>query len=181
MPNWDFWAWLTYICIGLAAVVLAGDAAVKGSTNLTLKFQSLRSTKFWNFAPLVLILISAGLLVLRAYGVASSPVDCSRDIAQGPLIQITGKSFYNERVLLDGHAYSDCRFDHVTLVTNGGGFSLAHNDFITRPIISTDDPRILGAITVLAKMDLLKYPLGINGQLIAPGITNAEGPPPPPK
>lgn len=69
MRDWGFWEWLTYACIALAAVALAADQAIKGSTELRKRLAGLLHRPLWNYAPLVLIGISALLVVGQQLGV----------------------------------------------------------------------------------------------------------------
>ncbi|MCW5590686.1 MAG: hypothetical protein KIS74_01180 [Burkholderiales bacterium] len=69
MSSWSFWDWLTYTCIGIAALVLALDQAIKGSPQLLGAFSGLLVKPSWNYAPLALIALSGVLLVLKQLNV----------------------------------------------------------------------------------------------------------------
>jgi hypothetical protein len=76
----------------------------------------------------------------------------------GPLVKITGRTFRNQRVLLDGHDYQNCTFENVTLVYNGrvGNFS---NNVVRGFLLSSDLPEINSAMKLLFDMGFLKIPL----------------------
>ena len=50
-------------------------------------------------------------------------------------IPIVGKKFRNEKVVLDGHSYSDCDFENVTLVYNGTTPIYFGRNAYTQPIL----------------------------------------------
>lgn len=68
MANWGFWEWLTYISIGLAAAVLALDAAVKGTSNLLPSWRFILDSQIWRFAPIILLVISGMLICFQRVG-----------------------------------------------------------------------------------------------------------------
>lgn len=72
--------------------------------------------------------------------------------------QVRGKTFRNERVLLDGFDYEGCTFENVTLVYNGGAGRM-HNNKVAGFIITSDVPEIHSAITLLFNLGLLKIPV----------------------
>lgn len=74
MSYWGFWEWLTYVCIGIAALVLATDQAVKGSPTMIAHFSGLLKSPYWNYAPLVLIAISALLILGHQTGIIGTKV-----------------------------------------------------------------------------------------------------------
>jgi hypothetical protein len=74
MAHWGFWEWLTYSCIGIAAVVLAADQAIKGSPELIVRFSGLLKAPTWNYAPLALIIVSGVVLVGQQIGLFGAKV-----------------------------------------------------------------------------------------------------------
>jgi hypothetical protein len=77
------------------------------------------------------------------------------------LKKVYKKSFHNERVPLDGYDYSDCQFTNVTLVYNGGYFSLTHNIFndviITSEILELQ--RMVNLVIQLSHSPVLQVPM----------------------
>jgi hypothetical protein len=65
MAEWGFWEWLTYGCIGIAALMLALDAAVKQSPDLNARFGRLLASRLWAFTPFALILVSAVVIAVQ--------------------------------------------------------------------------------------------------------------------
>ncbi len=63
MSHWGFFEWLTYICVGIAAIIIAADQAIKGSAEMMAHFSGLLSSKVWNFAPFASMALSGVLLV----------------------------------------------------------------------------------------------------------------------
>lgn len=63
---------------------------------------------------------------------------------------VSGKTFRNERVPLDGIQYDHCIFENVTLVYNGTtAIRLENNRFMTLPGIDSDNPSVIGAFALL--------------------------------
>ena len=89
MPSWSFWDWLTYICIGVAALVLALDQAIKGSPQLLGNLSGLLAKPSWNYAPLALIGLSGVLILLKQFGIVGAK-DANHNVelaAQNPDIK----------------------------------------------------------------------------------------------
>lgn len=72
MSSWSFWDWLTYTCIGVAALVLALDQAIKGSPLLLGDLSGFLAKPSWSYAPLALIGLSGVLLLLKQLGILSA-------------------------------------------------------------------------------------------------------------
>lgn len=77
-----------------------------------------------------------------------------------PLTPITGNYFKNERVPLDGFNYTRCTFENVTLVYNGGPFSMTYNT-IKGFVITSESPEITSAMKLLFDLGYIKFP-GMN-------------------
>jgi len=75
---------------------------------------------------------------------------------------IVGKTFTNQRILLDGYSYNNCRFTNVTLVYNGTApFDLANNTFDGLLLVSSDGPEIMAIIITMKELGLLRPDLKI--------------------
>jgi hypothetical protein len=74
MSSWSFWDWLTYTCIGVAALVLALDQAIKGSPQLLGNLSGLLAKPSWNYAPLALIGLSGVVFLLKQVGIVGARV-----------------------------------------------------------------------------------------------------------
>ena len=68
MPGWGFWEWVGYATLGIAAVMLAFDTAMKNSSTIGSKTMRLRGSPVWGFAPLILLLIAGGIIVANQLG-----------------------------------------------------------------------------------------------------------------
>jgi hypothetical protein len=66
--KWGFWDWVAYICIAIAAVMMAFDAAVKSSANLTSIFSFIVDNRLWQFTPAVAVVISAIIIAAERLG-----------------------------------------------------------------------------------------------------------------
>jgi hypothetical protein len=176
MPDWGFFEWLTYASIGIAAVILVLDQSIKGSSEMMTTFSKLLSSKFWNFAPLALIAISVVLLVAHQVGLigVKSESKISVQFQKWPKdykpIAIVGKSFTNEKVLMDGYSYVDCEFNNVTFVYNGTTAIQMVGSKIAGPIrFDSENPAVMGTILLLkgfgAIGDNFKVDIGPNNRL----------------
>jgi hypothetical protein len=68
VPKWGFWEWLSYTCIAIAAIILAVDQAVKGSSTTTSYLTGIAGGPIWNYAPAFLVGLSAILIVAQRLG-----------------------------------------------------------------------------------------------------------------
>src|SRR5438046_6834540 len=105
MGKWDFWGWLTYSCVFVAAVILALDTGLKGSATMA-DLPFLHSTP-WDFAPLVLMTVSGLLLLARALGwIGKKPVPITTTLETKPpaAISMTDSA---------GNIFTGPPFEHV--------------------------------------------------------------------
>lgn len=67
MASWDFWDWVAYLCILVAALLLAAAAGLKGSPTLVPHHLPdwIRS-EYWSFAPLLLLILSGAIFCVKA-------------------------------------------------------------------------------------------------------------------
>lgn len=78
-----------------------------------------------------------------------TPVSASGGLP-APTIVVRGRTFINERVLLDGHRFIDCHFRHVTFVFNAtAGYTIDGGDMDSPPQITTENPAVLSAFALL--------------------------------
>ncbi len=68
MVGWDYWAWLTYACIGIAALMPAISLAVNAEADLALRFARISQSRWWRFTPAIALLISAVLIGANQLG-----------------------------------------------------------------------------------------------------------------
>lgn len=69
--------------------------------------------------------------------------------------RIIGKSFRNERIVLDGKSFVNCRFDNVTMEYNGTApFELLSNSF-GGLILTSKNPGILAMVLALDNLKFL--------------------------
>jgi hypothetical protein len=87
-----------------------------------------------------------------------------------PLIAVTKKLFHNERVPLDGYRYSDCKFENVTFVYNGGPAEFSHNHVVGYSIAS-DSLEINAVMKMMFEMGVINGPALMDGAVINPSNT----------
>ena len=75
MRHWTYWEWLAYVCLFVSAVIIAADTGIRVSSNLSASLPNFFHGPIWGFAPLILVLIATGILVIREY---RTPVAVSR-------------------------------------------------------------------------------------------------------
>lgn len=71
---------------------------------------------------------------------------------------VSGRTFRNEKVLLDGYRYEGCTFINCTLIYNGGAGELRNNKF-DAPIIESDVPEIEKMIFLLNELGYVNVPI----------------------
>jgi hypothetical protein len=64
--HWDFWAWLAYGCIWVAAIIQATDLGVRMAPEIRKKLERLVSAKIWGVGPLVLLSLSGLIFIGQA-------------------------------------------------------------------------------------------------------------------
>ena len=82
MKRWGFWDWVTYSCVGVAAIALAVDQAIKGSPRLVGQFSALLDVPAWSYLPLILMVISACVMLLKQLNVLGGEVSVAEEAAQ---------------------------------------------------------------------------------------------------
>jgi hypothetical protein len=71
--------------------------------------------------------------------------------------EVRDRAFKNERVVLDGHRFVHCNFEHVTLVFNGTApFDLIENSITMPVVLNSEDPAINGAWLALEEFRRLE-------------------------
>jgi hypothetical protein len=74
---------------------------------------------------------------------------------------VVGKSFTQERVLLDGRSFSDCTFDKVTLVFNGTApFDFVHNTLIPPIRVTSDNPAVRNTLDAAKEFERINRSMG---------------------
>ena len=125
MSHWGFWDWITYGCLGIAAFGLAIGAVGKDSPTMFEHLPAIFSSPKWAYAPIVLFALGSAILAARA---AFPWLSGDGNPATSQLIKfpenysptsVFGKTFRNERVILDGKNFQRCTFENVTFVYNG--------------------------------------------------------------
>lgn len=73
------------------------------------------------------------------------------------LVEITGRTFRNEKVLLDGHKYTDCTFDNVTFTYNGTALvAFTHNTINGNIVIESDNPSVVGTMDLVRGLGMVR-------------------------
>jgi hypothetical protein len=68
MARWGFWDWVAYVCLGVAAFGLAGDAALKDHPQLFQHVPAFFLRPFWGYVPIILFALGSAILAVRAVG-----------------------------------------------------------------------------------------------------------------
>jgi hypothetical protein len=108
------------------------------------------SAPWWAWA---LIAIAAVSLVLSGYRKFSHRfVWRSR-----PPVPVTGRTFINERITLDGNEFSHCDFTNVTFVYNGTAAIKFHDNAVHGRIqFDSDNPSVTSTMIMLAMLNALR-------------------------
>jgi hypothetical protein len=142
---WPDKKWIGWFCISVGAILLGGWIALEikqrfgNQTLFTLEMSALALALIlaiisrWNDIVNAQSLISVsrvvfGLAFIAAVFLVTGLLTRQSSSTLSPgfpfnpnatLIEVRDRTFRNERVLLDGHRYTDCIFENVTLVYNG--------------------------------------------------------------
>lgn len=91
--------------------------------------------------------------------------------------RVVGKTFRNEPITLDDHAYEDCIFINITLVYKGEGpFALVRCAFRENLNIDAPSPPLQGLMLLLRNAGLMKDKLPAEESPLGPGPKPAPGP-----
>ena len=83
MASWGFWDWIGYIGILGAAVFIALETGLTRVPQARSYFPFL-TARWWGFAPLVLILLSSAILLVRVVSPPTSPISTTALPISGP-------------------------------------------------------------------------------------------------
>ncbi|MFH1091181.1 MAG: hypothetical protein V1742_06395, partial [Pseudomonadota bacterium] len=112
MSNWGFWNWIAYATLALSAIILAAIQGSKDMTTTPSWLPEFFSKISWNYLPLVLLIISSIIFLVKQFGWIrpTSKITNDAQFIKWPdpykPISVVGKTFTNESVNLDGHSYS---------------------------------------------------------------------------
>jgi hypothetical protein len=149
------WIGFTLMAIG-AAVALIGGGLFLSRKEV---FASLK--RFWFLLP-----IGMAIGILFVWFFSLIPAFQSSNISftsswqrwesmAKDLKRVEGKTFINEEVPLDGHAYINCDFKNVRFVFEGKApFSLVRNKW-SSPYIDPKSPALNALVLILRELDLL--------------------------
>ncbi|WP_159728995.1 hypothetical protein [Methylosinus sp. Ce-a6] len=160
MKGWGAWDWLAFSSIWVAAIVLAADAAIKGTASLGSSIGSLLNFKLWSYIPLICLTLGTTIYLLREFDVlggaqAEAKISSSWPEPYFPT-QIVGKVFRNREVLLDGFSYTDCQFENVTFKYNGTtAVQLSHSKISGPTWFTSDSQAVNGAMLMLKGLKVI--------------------------
>jgi hypothetical protein len=100
-----------------------------------------------------------------------------------PTVLVENRTFTNERVLLDGRIYRNCRFENVTFVYNGTqSLEVSNSNIVGRYRVASDNPAVEGTIGWLAGLGALssQFEFRGNGRIQPPRRAPTPTPPPAP-
>ncbi len=165
MSNWGFWEWLAYGSFGLSALILA---IVQGFKDMTPPnwLPSIITKITWSYVPLLLFVISALIFTAKELGWIGSVHKTVKEVQfikwPDPYvpIKVIGKTFTNEKVIIDGYSYRDCTFNNVTFVYNGTTTIQLSNCKINGFQLTSENVAVEGAFMLMAA--LVKLPDNFN-------------------
>ena len=67
MREWDFWGWTGYAALLVAAIIVAADAALKGTPSMLEKLPDFFHSQLWAFLPAIFVVLGTIILILRAF------------------------------------------------------------------------------------------------------------------
>lgn len=132
---------LFVFCIAVTAVVEAGQQALKDAPALAALVPKVFRGNFWNYVPLV-FLIAAGVIWLFGRLVPSArtteSVSDLRKAWRNPRLElVSGQTYINKTIEVDGKSFRDCIFENVTFMFHG-----------TAPVDFVDTNRITGGFSI---------------------------------
>lgn len=150
MSAWGFWEWIAYSTLALSALILTG---IQGSKDMTFPswVPGFLSKIPWSYLPLLLLVIATAIFISKELGWIGSSHKEGEAVKfikwPDPYkpISVVNKTFRNEKVVLDGHSYSNCKFYNVTFVYNGTTTIIFSNNEVYGAFLSSDNPAVNGA------------------------------------
>jgi hypothetical protein len=168
MKEWGAWDWIAFSTVWIAALILAADAAIKGTDTLRSNLGWLVARPLWPFLPLLFLGIGTTVYLLRSFDILPATQSATTTFPKWPHpyrpIVIIGRTFRNEKVILDNYSYSNCVFENVTLQYDGTtAITLVNNTFSGSLQVISDNPAVDGAMVLTALFT--KVPAGITVKL----------------
>ncbi len=175
MSKWDFWDWVGYAAIFVAAIILAMDAGLRNVPELSRAMSAILQSSWWGFAPLVLVLGATVLFIAREIGIIGRAKSKTVTFTKWPdpyqPTTVVGRTFRNEKVLLDGTSYSNCEFHNVTFVYNGTTPVQFANCKVFGEHYSSENLAVFGTVVWLKGFNMLRQNFNIElppGNVLVP-------------
>jgi hypothetical protein len=166
---------VTYVTLGAVAIIETINETLKLEPHMVASLPAFLTSSLWHFAPLALLCLVGVIWMAKQFGwfgPRENPIPYTWNSAP-PHIQVFGKKFINERVVLDGGIFRDCHFQNVTFVFNGTEPVEFTNNYISGSIqLSTDNPAVAATVFWLKGVGGLNETFKLN---LPPGI-RAESP-----
>jgi len=150
-------------CIAIVNTIFCGIAAYYGwaSYQTQLSKESIAKSgvpimisrwPFIFFGIIGIILLISTWIVIYKMPSATKPQEQAKFIKwpepYNP-ISVVGKTFRNEKVVLDGYSYSNCKFYNVTFVYNGTTSIQLSNNEIHGAWLASDNPAVIGSFILM--------------------------------
>jgi hypothetical protein len=168
LRHWALWEWIAYGALWMGALIVASETGFKTEPEVMARMPEFIHSAVWGFAPLVLVVLATVILLLRQFGWLKGTQVPAAPSYSNKKETIAKKHFMNERVVIDGKSFVECKFQNVTFVYNG----TAPFDFISSEFrgfsLASDNPGINDMVRLLHEFHLLKIPLMTDGQIKAP-------------
>jgi hypothetical protein len=111
----------------------------------------------WHNSLFVFLIVASLAVSAIGWYKSSQHEDYKFRFSDAPLVEVRGKRFLNERVVIDGYRYTFCNFENVTLVYNGTApFGLDNNQFYGSRNIFTDNPSIAASAMLMKALGMVK-------------------------
>jgi hypothetical protein len=149
------------------------------STSVFAAFLHLFTVVSLNWVIIIGLFLLSFLLIVTTYLLSiwqkdliqTSPVEIAEThepqfiFNDAPLIDIRNRKYTNEKIILDGHSYTDCMFTNVKFVYNGTApFRFTHNEVYGMPNISSGNPSVLMSFYLMEGFGLTKEGILLRGE-----------------
>jgi hypothetical protein len=78
MKEWDYWTWLVYGLIAIAAFMPALGQGIKSEPAFASKFSWITNNRWWIFLPPAFIILATLVLVLHDFGFMGDKIGTGR-------------------------------------------------------------------------------------------------------
>jgi hypothetical protein len=118
---------------------------------------------------LVPVLIVGGLLLSSVGFYRAFTADTPElHFKHSNLVEVRGRTFRNEKVLLDGYKYTDCVFENVTFVYGGTGATELSHSTMKGFAFQPGSPAVGSTVKILGGLGMLREGIPVLGEDFKP-------------